>query len=126
MILSIQYKNKTTHRISVNSRNNRLASPRDPIPFRQKVPLDALRVSVVQHLLDVGAGRERLLAARDDDRSDAVVGLEFIQGLGHLRHKAIAEGVQGFGAVKGDQAYVVFSTRGLGFDVLVCRGWKMM
>ena len=60
---------------------DRLAAARDAVPPGDEVLLVGRHVGLGLHLLDVGAGGERLLAAGDDDAADAVVGLEGVERL---------------------------------------------
>lgn len=53
-----------------------------------------------RHLLDVGAGRERLLRPRQHDHRDAVRRVELAHGLVELGDERRAEGVEGFGPVE--------------------------
>jgi len=56
----------------------------------------------VLHLLDVGAGREGLFGAGDDDGADLVVLVEFVEGIVEFEEEGGGERVQGFGPVEGD------------------------
>ena len=71
-------------------RDRRLAAARDAVPGRDEVLLVGLHVGLGLHLLDVGAGGERLLAAGDDDAADAVVGLEGVERRSTARRSSCA------------------------------------
>ena len=65
-------------------RDHRLAHARDAIPVAGEVAHEGVHVGLACHLLDVGAGRERLLGAGDDHAADVVVGLERVDRGGQL------------------------------------------
>lgn len=54
------------------------------------------------HLLDVGAGGEGALRARQDNGEDAVGVVELAEGLVEFGDEGRAQGVEGLGAVQGD------------------------
>ena len=56
--------------------DDRLARLRDVLPAGDEVAEESLGEGLVLHLLDVGAGGERLLGAGQHDRADGGVGLE--------------------------------------------------
>jgi hypothetical protein len=69
----------------------------------------------VRHLLDVGAGGERLLGAGDHHAGDRAVGLELIDGGGQFAHQRAVERIERLRPVEPDQPDFVV---GLDNDVL--------
>ena len=92
-------------------RDHRLAHPRDAIPVRREVALEDVDVGLVRHLLDVGAGRERLLGAGDDHAADLLVGLERVDRGGQFGVELGVERVERLRPVEADDA-----DPALGFD----------
>ena len=86
-----------------NRRDHRLAHARNAIP-RWEVLLVDVHVALAGHLLDVGAGRERLLRAGDDHAADRVVRLECVDRGGHVGIHLRIERVQRLRAVEADDA----------------------
>jgi hypothetical protein len=68
--------------------DHRLAAAGDALPLgRDEVGLVDVHVCLGLHVLDVGAGRERLLAAGDHDRADVLVRLEGVDRRGEFAHQ---------------------------------------
>jgi hypothetical protein len=57
-------------------------------------------IALSRHLLDVGAGGERLLAAGDDDGADRGVALELVERVAELGDQRVAQRVQRLRAVQ--------------------------
>ncbi len=70
--------------------NDRLARLRDAVPGRREIAEEDVGEFLVRHLLDVGAGRKRLLRAGDDHAADIAVGLERIDRRAQVRASARA------------------------------------
>ena len=62
---------------------------------------------------------EGLLAASDHHGRHALVGLDLFKGVADLCHQGVGEGVEGLGAVEGDQGHAVIGAALLHEDVLV-------
>ena len=67
-------------RITRDRGDDRLCALRDAIAVpRQAGIVEHLRVGHILHFADIGAGREGLVAAADDDRADTRIGLDVIE-----------------------------------------------
>ncbi len=75
--------------------------------------------ALVGHLLDVGAGREGLVVAGDQQAADSGVGLVAVERLGEFGHQRAVERIERLRAVEPDDADPAF---GLDDDVLVAHG----
>jgi hypothetical protein len=64
----------------------------------------------------MSAPAAKAFGAGDDDAADVLVGLEGVQGDAQLIDEGVVEGVEGLGAVEGDEADLA---AGLDDDVLV-------
>src|SRR5262249_22640151 len=73
-------------------------------------------IGLLLHLLDVGAGGERLVAAGQHQATNAAIGLEAVECLSELAHQIGAQRVQSLRSVETDDADPAF---GFGLDVLV-------
>ena len=90
--------------IAGHRRDHRLAALADPVPGRDEVVDIALRVGQALHLGDVGAGRESLVRAGDDDRADCRIPLEDVERAVDLGDELAVQRVQGLWPVERDQA----------------------
>lgn len=59
------------------------------------------------------------LAASDDDGSNATVGLKVVQGLSHLPHQSVTQGIQSLGSVQLDETHVFLLTSLFHQNVLI-------
>uniref|UniRef100_A0A2M4DGG5 Putative secreted protein n=1 Tax=Anopheles darlingi TaxID=43151 RepID=A0A2M4DGG5_ANODA len=109
----------TAERVPVNGRNDRLLCLGHSRPVGQEVGVDALGVRVRLHFLDVGTGRERLLAARDHDRSDRIVRLVPIQCVANFGHQPIAQRIQCLRSVQRDKSHILLLARQFRLDEFV-------
>ena len=75
----------------------------DAVGFGEEVVEVDRRVVLVDHLLDVGAGGEGLLAAGNDDGADAGIGIEAAQRVAQFRHQLVAQRIQRLWPVQPDQ-----------------------
>ena len=91
--------------------DHRLARVRGRVPVGREVAHERVDVGLVRHLLDVGAGGERLLRAGDQDAADAVVGIEGGDRLRQLGISARVERIERLRPVEPDDADAA-----LGFD----------
>ena len=97
-------------------RDHRLARARDAILVAGEVAEIDVDVGLARHLLDVGAGGERLLRAGDEDAADVDVGLERVdRGVQFVDQRGV-ERVERLRPVEADDADPAL---GLDQDVLV-------
>ena len=92
-------------------RDHRLAHPRHAIPVAGEIALEGVHVGLALHLLDVGAGRERLLAAGQDHAGDLLVRLERVDRGGQFLVEPGVERIERLRPVEADDADPAF-----GFD----------
>src|SRR5690606_39794217 len=84
--------------------DDRLAPAGHAVPARDEILEVGLGIGEVLHLLDVGAGREGLLRAGDDDRADARILLEAVERRVELADELRVEGIEGLRPVERDEA----------------------
>ena len=89
------------------------------IPVAREVAGEHVREGFVGHLLDVGAGRERLLGAGDDHATDVCIGLEGVDRRGQFLLERGIERVERLRPVEADDADLALR---LDQDVLVGHG----
>lgn len=119
----------TAQSVSINGSNDGLLGAGHLGPVVEEVALDALRVGVGQHLLDISSSSECLLASSQNDGSNALILAKSLQGGGQLLHQAIAKGVQSLGAVQRDDSHVLALASNFSLDelpVTSCGGGKEM
>src|SRR5690606_26254901 len=97
--------------------DDRLAHGREPIPLREQVFRVDLGEGLRRHLLDVGAGGERLLRAREQDRTDLAVRVEFLDGGDDLTHQLAVEGVERLRPVEGDDDAAALAVEQNGLEI---------
>jgi hypothetical protein len=95
------------------------ARPRQRIPIGREVAHERIHVGFVRHLLDVGAGRERLLRTGDDHAGNAGVRLERRDRLSELRDQRGVERVERLRPVEANDPDLA---AGLDDDVLIGHG----
>jgi hypothetical protein len=91
--------------------DDRLARLRNILPARDEVADESFGECLVLHLLDVGAGGERLLGSGQHDRADSGVGLKDLERCVEVLHQGRRQRIQGLGSVEPDEA-----DRPMGFD----------
>ena len=107
-------------RVSRHGGDDRLADLAHPLPADgDEILEEDVLIGLVIHLLDVGAGGERLLASGEDHAANAGIGFERIERMAELAHQIGAECVQRFRTVQPDDSD---PAPGFRLDVLVCRG----
>ena len=85
--------------------DHRLPDPQHRLPARgDEIVEEHVGIVALAHLLDVGAGGERLLRPGQHDRADRRVGVEGEQLVAEFAHELIAQRVQRLRAVEPDQA----------------------
>src|SRR6185312_3528244 len=100
-------------------RDHRLARLRDAMPIGGEVVHIGVAERLGRHLLDVGAGRKRLVGPRDDHAADARIRLEGVNRGGKLAHQRRIERIERSRPVETDDADLAF---GLDNDVLMAHG----
>src|SRR4029453_8028633 len=95
-------------RIAGDRGNDRLATARDSIEGREKVPAISLDEGLLVHLLDVDASREGFLVAGDDNAADRRICLEGVERAVDLADELRVERVQRMRAVQRDEAALAF------------------
>jgi hypothetical protein len=65
-----------------------------------------IRIRVVHHRGDVGAGRKRFVAARQDDHVDGRVGVELVKSVAQLVHHVVVQRVHRLRAVQADHHHL--------------------
>ena len=90
--------------VSRDGGDHRRAHRREARPLAEVIVHRHLEARLVGHLLDVGAGGERLLRPGQHDGADALVGVEAGGGVDDLAHHRRVERVERLGTVEGDPA----------------------
>ena len=72
---------------------------------------------VFGHGRNIGAGCKGFFTAGHNDATNGIVGIKGLEGCAQLVHQGAVQGIQGFGAVEGDDAN--FAAFGADFDVFV-------
>ena len=83
--------------------DDRLARMRGAIPSGDEVSEENIDERLVRHLLDVGAGRERLVGAGDDHAADVGVRLERIDRATQFADERAVERIERLRAVEPDE-----------------------
>jgi hypothetical protein len=94
-----------TQRKTAHGRDHGFADAADGFPVARD---EVVFVNVVEielgHGRDVGPCGKGFFAAGDDDAANGLVGVKGFEGQAQLVHQGAVQGVQGFGAVEGDDA----------------------
>ncbi len=107
----------SAQRVAGHSRNYWFSTACDLLPVASnKVSKIHVHVRTLLHPLDIGASRKGFFTPGDNHGSDSVVLLEVCEGLAHLVHQAVRQGIESIRPVKGNQSHVF---AGLGQDVFV-------
>src|SRR5262249_6068562 len=101
----------------------RLAQVSDAVPAGDEILFKGRHVSLGLHLLDVGAGRECLLAAGNDYAANAIVGFEALERRRELLDQLGIQRVKCIGAIEPDNTD---AAAGLGDDGLVRHGFSLI
>ena len=85
------------------------------IPVFEKIFLHGFSFGVIFHLANVGTCGKGFFASGDDDRANAVICFESVEGFIHLGNHLGVQSIQSLGPVEGDDANGSFGFSQYGF-----------